>query len=105
MGAPLALSSMFSITPAGSNKQRRLLRARQEDANVSVNRNLYYQRNEHNIMTTRLHKLIGTALLGLAFVSPSLPAWADGADLRQVAIGPSAASGSMAGARYSADAT
>ena len=94
---------MFTIDPTASDKNTHLFRSPREDTNVSINSNLYEQRKDHGIMTKRLHKLIGTALLGLACVSPCLPAWAAGVSLPQVAIGPYAASGSMAGARYSAD--
>jgi hypothetical protein len=54
-------------------------------------------------MKAKLHKLIGTAVLGLALCSHSLPTWAGGVSHPQVSIGPAGASGSMAGARYSAD--
>ena len=54
-------------------------------------------------MKATLQKLIGMAVLGLALVSNSLPAWAGGVSHPQVSIGPYGAEGSMAGARYSAD--
>lgn len=54
-------------------------------------------------MKAILHKLIGTAVLGLALVSQSLPVWAGFVHTPEVFVGSSAASGSMAGARYSAD--
>jgi len=54
-------------------------------------------------MKAKLQKLIGTAVLGLTLVSQSLPAWAGGVSFPQVTVGPSSASGSMVGARYSAD--
>jgi hypothetical protein len=54
-------------------------------------------------MKTKLHKLIGTAVLGLALVSHSLSAWAGNANRPQVTVGTHDAYGSMAGARYSAD--
>ena len=56
-------------------------------------------------MKAKLHKLIGTAVLGLALVSQSLPAWAGAVSLPQVSVGPAGAAGSMAGVRYSADST
>ncbi|MBM4257611.1 MAG: hypothetical protein FJ147_17170 [Deltaproteobacteria bacterium] len=56
-------------------------------------------------MKTKLHKLIGTAVLGVALVSQSFPAWAGAVSTPQVAVGPSNAGGSMAGARYSAGST
>jgi hypothetical protein len=56
-------------------------------------------------MTATLHKLIGTAMLGLALFSQSLPAWAGLAYAPEVFVGTTGASGSMAGARYSADST
>jgi hypothetical protein len=56
-------------------------------------------------MKATLHKLIGTAVLGLALASQSLPAWAGHVTPAQVTITSNAASGSMAGARYSADNT
>jgi hypothetical protein len=54
-------------------------------------------------MKTKLHKLIGTAVLGLALVSQSFPAWAGLVYTPEVFVGSSGAVGSMAGARYSAD--
>ena len=54
-------------------------------------------------MKTKLRKLIGTAVLGLALVSHSLPTWAGNASLPQVTVGTYDSYGSMAGARYSAD--
>jgi hypothetical protein len=59
-------------------------------------------------MKAKLHKLMATAVLGLALVSNSIPAWAGLVGLTEVGIGyygstPFAAAGSMAGARYSAD--
>jgi hypothetical protein len=54
-------------------------------------------------MKAYLHKLIGTAVLGLALVSQSFPAWAGAVSLPQVTVGPAGAGGSMAGTRYSAD--
>jgi hypothetical protein len=56
-------------------------------------------------MKAKLHKLLGTAVLGLALVSHSLPAWAGTVNLPQVSVGTSSAAGSMAGVRYSADST
>jgi hypothetical protein len=54
-------------------------------------------------MKATLHKLIGTAVLGLALVSQSFPAWAGLVYTPQVFVGSSGAVGSMAGARYSGD--
>jgi hypothetical protein len=54
-------------------------------------------------MKTNVQKLIGTAVLGLALFSNSLPAWAGQKTLSEVLIVPGAASGSMVGARYSGD--
>ncbi len=56
-------------------------------------------------MKTTLHKLIGTAVLGLVLFSQSLPAWAGLVYTPQVSVSSSGAVGSMAGARYSADST
>ena len=47
--------------------------------------------------------LIGTAVLGLALGSHTLPAWAGAVSLPQVSVGTYGAGGSMAGARFSAD--
>ena len=54
-------------------------------------------------MKAKFQTLIGTAMLGWALVSQSLPAWAGAVSLPQVAVGPASAGGSMAGARYSVD--
>ncbi len=54
-------------------------------------------------MKAKLHKLIGTTMLGLALFSNGIPAWAGQVSPGQVFVGPTHASGSMAGARYSAD--
>jgi len=56
-------------------------------------------------MNAKLHKLIGTAALGLALFSNSLPARAGLATRNEVYIDPSGttAQGSLTGARYSAD--
>jgi hypothetical protein len=54
-------------------------------------------------MKANLQKLIGTALLGLALFSSSIPAWAGQKSLPEVTIGTNFARGSTAGARYSAD--
>jgi len=54
-------------------------------------------------MKANLQKLIGTAVLGLAMFSQSLPAWAGQQIRPEVAIGPNYAYGSTVGARYSAD--
>ena len=56
-------------------------------------------------MKAKLQKLIGTAVLGLALFSNSLPAWAGAATRNEVYISPSRtnAQGSLTGARYSAD--
>jgi len=58
-------------------------------------------------MKTHLRKLMATAVLGLALVSNSLPAWAGVATINEVYISPSRtnAQGSLTGARYSADST
>jgi hypothetical protein len=56
-------------------------------------------------MKATLHKLIGTAVLGLTLVSQSIPAWAGLVHTPEVFVGSSGASGSMAGARYSTDGT
>ena len=56
-------------------------------------------------MKARLHKFIGTAVLGLALVSQSISAWAGALYTPQVSVGTSAAAGSMVGARYSAGST
>jgi hypothetical protein len=58
-------------------------------------------------MKATLQKLIGTAVLGAALFSNSLPAWAGAATRNEVYISPSGASaqGSLTGARYSADST
>ena len=54
-------------------------------------------------MKAYLQKLIGTAVLGLALCSHSLPAWAGSVDLSEVEVGTNFAKGTMAGARYSTD--
>jgi hypothetical protein len=54
-------------------------------------------------MKTNLQKLIGSAVLGLALLSTSIPAWAGRVDLHEVLVGNSDASGSIVGARYSGD--
>ena len=54
-------------------------------------------------MKAKVHKLIGTAALGLALFSHSLPVWAGSVSRPKVTIGTYGAEGSMAGARYSAD--
>jgi hypothetical protein len=56
-------------------------------------------------MKAKLHKLTGTAVLGLALVSQSLPTWAGVATRNEVYISASGsyAQGSLTGARYSAD--
>ena len=56
-------------------------------------------------MKAKLHKLIGTAVLGLALFANSLPAWAGLVYTPEVFVGTTGAVGSMAGARYSADST
>jgi len=70
---------------------------------VFVNTILDPNRKEDDIMTAKLHKLLGTAMLGLVLLSQSLPAWAGDVDLNQVSVGSSTAYGTMAGARYSGD--
>lgn len=56
-------------------------------------------------MKATLQKLIGTAMLGLALLSQSLPVWAGTATRNEVYISPSRTNvqGSLTGARYSAD--
>ena len=54
-------------------------------------------------MNAKIQKLIGTAVLGLAVVAQSLPAWAGAVAQSEVTITTSTAYGSMAGARYSTD--
>jgi hypothetical protein len=56
-------------------------------------------------MKTKVRKLIGTAMLGLALFSQSLPAWAGTATRNEVYISPSRTNvqGSLTGARYSKD--
>lgn len=54
-------------------------------------------------MNAKLQKLISTAALGLALYSYSIPAWAGKVNLPQVSIVFGYVTGSMAGARYSAD--
>ena len=54
-------------------------------------------------MKANVQKLISMAVLGLALLSISLPAWAGMKSLREVIIRDSQASGTTAGARYSVD--
>ena len=56
-------------------------------------------------MTAKVYKLIGTAMLGLALFSQSLPAWAGVAVRKEVYISPTGTDvqGSLTGARYSKD--
>ena len=56
-------------------------------------------------MKVKLQKLIGTAVLGLALVSHSLPAWAGSVGLPEVTTTHPVFGtlGTMAGARYSTD--
>ena len=54
-------------------------------------------------MKTNFQKLIGTAVLGLAMFSQSLPAWAGLKSTPEVTVAPNYALGSTVGARYSAD--
>ena len=54
-------------------------------------------------MKTYLRKLIGMAVLGLALVSNSIPAWAGEVSLPEVQVSDVDARGSMAGARYTGD--
>ena len=56
-------------------------------------------------MKAKIQKLINTAVLGLALLLNSLPAWAGAIIPAEVSITSNIASGSMAGARYSADNT
>jgi hypothetical protein len=69
--------------------------------NVSVHGILDHYRKENDIMKTKLHQLIGTAMLGLALLSHSLPAWA-GAVISDVVYISSNGTvrGSLTGARY-----
>ena len=60
-------------------------------------------RKENNIMKAYLQKLIGTAALGLALFSTSIPAWAGEAYVEEVRVSDLDARGSTAGARYSGD--
>jgi hypothetical protein len=73
--------------------------------NASVNGILSPYRKENDIMKAKLHKLMATAVLGLALFSNSLPAWAGVATINEVYVSPggSYAQGSRTGARYSAD--
>ena len=54
-------------------------------------------------MKAKLHKLIGTTMLALCLFSNEHSAWAGAASLPQVFVSSDSASGTMAGARYSAD--
>ncbi len=54
-------------------------------------------------MKTHLQKLIGTAVLGLALFTTSLPTWAGQVNQLQVTVSSGFASGSMVGARNSGD--
>jgi hypothetical protein len=54
-------------------------------------------------MKAYLQKLIGTAVLGLALCSNSIPAWAGSVTLYEVQVGTTSGYGTMAGARYSTD--
>jgi hypothetical protein len=57
-------------------------------------------------MKAKLHKLMATAVLGLALFSNSLPAWAGAAIIDKVFISSTGyAKGSLTGARYSSDST
>jgi hypothetical protein len=60
-------------------------------------------KKENDIMKTKLQKLIGTAVLGLALDLQSLSAWAGSVALSEVEVESNYARGSMAGARYSSD--
>lgn len=51
----------------------------------------------------QVQKLLGTAVVGLALLTTSLPVWAGQKYTPEVTIGPNSASGSMVGARYSSD--
>jgi hypothetical protein len=75
--------------------------------NGSVNSIFYPYRKENDIMKAKLHKLVGTAVLGLVLVSQSLPAWAGVAVRKEVYISPSGTDvqGTLTGARYSKDST
>ncbi|MBM4257609.1 MAG: hypothetical protein FJ147_17160 [Deltaproteobacteria bacterium] len=55
-------------------------------------------------MKAKVHKLISTAMLGLALFSHSLPAWAGASKIDRVFISSNGTvSGSLPGARYSGD--
>lgn len=54
-------------------------------------------------MRAKVHKFINMTVLGLALVSPSIPAWAGAVSRPEVTISGDYATGSMAGARYSQD--
>ena len=74
--------------------------------NVSVNGILDHYRKENDIMKATLHKLIGTAMFGLALFSHSLPAWAGASIVDRVYISTKGTvHGSLTGARYSSDST
>jgi hypothetical protein len=66
---------------------------------------------EHDLMQAQIQRLIGTAMLSVALVSQSLPAWAGAVANAQVTIGYAnggriaGAAGTLTGARYSADST
>jgi hypothetical protein len=75
------------------------------DFNFSVNTLLNPYRKENDIMKAKLHKLIGTAVLGLALLLNSIPAWAGYVSDFPVFVTTKSASGSLTGARYSADST
>jgi len=78
----------------------------EKSASSCVNSILYPQRKEDNIMKTKVHKLISTALLGMALCSQSLPAWAGYANgPSSVSIQGDVAAGYLRGARDSADNT
>jgi hypothetical protein len=54
-------------------------------------------------MKAKLPNLIGTAVLGLALVSNSLPAWAGSRTTQEVEISGSIAKGAVADVRFSSD--
>lgn len=55
-------------------------------------------------MKAKVQKLIGTAVLGLAMFSNSLPAWGGLKYFTEVFVGPISSGGHLVAARYSADA-
>lgn len=54
-------------------------------------------------MKAKLHKLIGTAVLGLALCLTGIPAWAGFTQRDEIQVTTTFAHGTMTGARYSTD--